>query len=76
MSFTSKGFQLTLAYLVDIFQSFNHLNLLLQGKNTNCINNYDAIPAFIAKLALWQRRVQTGNASSFANLDAALEKKI
>ena len=55
MTFTSEGFQLTLAYLADIFESLNHLNLLLQGKNTNPLNNYDAIRAFIAKLALWHR---------------------
>ena len=62
-------------YLVDIFESLNHLNLLLQGKNTNRLNNYDAIRALIAKLALWHCRVQKGNAASFANLDAALEKR-
>jgi len=31
-SFTSEGFQLQLAYLVDIFQALNNLNLHLQGK--------------------------------------------
>ena len=60
---------------MDIFESLNHLNLLLQGKNTNCINNNDAICAFIAKLALWYHRVQKGNTASFPNLDAALEKR-
>ena len=58
MSFTSEKFQLTLAYLVDIFESLNHLNRLLQGKNTNRMDNYDAISAFIAKLALWHRRIE------------------
>ena len=38
-SFTSEGFQLQLAYLVDIFQALNNLNLLLQGKNTNRISS-------------------------------------
>ena len=52
MSFISEGFQLTLAYLVNIFETLNHLNLLLQSKNTNCMNIYDAIRAFMAKLAL------------------------
>ena len=55
LSFTSEEFQLTLAYLVDIFGSLIHLNLLLQGENTNRMNNYDAIRAFIAKLGPWQR---------------------
>ena len=71
-SFTSEGFQLALAYLVDIFEVLNNLNKKLQGKNTNRINDYDAIHAFVAKLGLWQRRVAKGNAASFPNLDIAL----
>ena len=37
LSFTSQEFQLTLAYLVDIFESLNHLNLLLHGRNTEIL---------------------------------------
>ena len=75
LSFSSQEFQLTLAYLVDIFESLNYLNLLLHGRNTNRMSDYDAIRAFIAKLGLWQRRVQKGNAASFPNFDAALEER-
>ena len=75
LSFTPQEFQLTLAYLVDIFESLNHLNLLLQGRNTNRMSDYDAIRAFIEKLELRQRRVQNGNAALFPNFDAALEKR-
>ena len=32
LSFTSQEFQLTLAYLVDIFESLNHLNLLCMAE--------------------------------------------
>ena len=39
------------------------------------MSDYDAIHAFIAKLGLWQRRVQKGNAASFPNFDAALEER-
>ena len=73
--FTSEGFQLALAYFVDIFDALNNLNKLLQGKNTNRINNYKAIQTFVAKLGLWKRRVAKGNADSFSNLDSALAKK-
>ena len=52
----------------------NNLNKLLQGKNTNRINDYNAIQTFEAKLGLWKRRVAKGNAASFSNLDSALEK--
>ena len=75
LSFTSQEFQLTLAYLVNIFESLNHLNLLLHGRNTNRMSDYDTISAFIAKLGLWQRRVQKGNAAPFPNFDAALEER-
>ena len=76
LSFTSEEFQLTLAYFVDIFGSLNHLNLLLQGKNINRMIIYDSFCAFIAKLGLWQSRVQKGNAAFFPNFDAALEEKV
>ena len=76
LSFTSEEFQLTLAYLVDISESLSHLNLLLQGRNANRMNDYNAIRACLAKLGLWQRRVQKGNAALFPSFDAALEERI
>ena len=57
-SFTPKGFELTIAYLVGIFEVFDDLNRLLQVKNTNCIGDYDAIHAFMANLSLWQLQVE------------------
>ena len=60
---------------MNIFESLNHLNLLLHGRNTNCVSDYDAMRTFIAKLGMWQRRVQKGNAPSFPNFDAALEER-
>lgn len=37
------------------------------------MNSYDIIQAFIAKLQLWKRRVQSGNLASFSQLDEALK---
>ena len=74
LSFQSEGLQLTMAYLVDTLQTFNRLNLLMQGKKTNLMNVYDAIRTFIAKLRSWHRRVQKGIAASFPTLDIAVEK--
>ena len=54
LSFTSEWFQLAMAYLV-FFEDFKKLNLLLQGKNFNRIDDDDAIHAFMAKL-LWHSR--------------------
>ena len=71
--FTANRFHLTLAYL-DIFEALNLLNQHLQGSHTSCIDHCDSICAFIEKLELLFRRVQRGNATSFSNLDGALEK--
>jgi hypothetical protein len=38
------------------------------------VNHYDTIRTFLAKLDLWIRRVQQGNAASFSKLDSALEE--
>ncbi|KAG7163433.1 Zinc finger BED domain-containing protein 5-like 5 [Homarus americanus] len=67
-----EGFQLSLAYLVGIFEALNALNLKLQGKNINIIMHHDTIRTFMAKLDLWKCRIQQGNTASFSNLDSAL----
>ncbi|CAI9728189.1 Hypothetical predicted protein [Octopus vulgaris] len=41
--FQSEGFQLFLAYPVDIFEALNALNLKLQGKNINILTHHDTI---------------------------------
>ena len=51
--FAADGFQLTLAYLVDIFGVLNLLNRQLQGCHTSRIDYYDPIRAFIEKIKLW-----------------------
>ena len=40
---------LMLADLVDIFKVLNVLNMILPGKNINCINDYDVIKCFCGK---------------------------
>ena len=58
--FQSEGFLLSLAYLVNIFEALNAINLKLQGKNINIIMHHDVIRAFVAKLDLWKCRIQDG----------------
>ena len=70
--FQSQGFQQSLAYLVDIFQVLNTLNLQLQGKNINIIMHHDIVQSFMSKLDLWQNQIEQGNPASFCNLDSAL----
>ncbi|KAK3891678.1 hypothetical protein Pcinc_004429 [Petrolisthes cinctipes] len=70
--FQPECLQKTLAYLVDIFEALNAVNLKLQGKNINIIIHHDTIPAFMAKLHLWKCRIQQRNTASFRNLDSTL----
>ncbi|XP_068224820.1 zinc finger BED domain-containing protein 5-like [Palaemon carinicauda] len=71
-NFQAEGFQITLVYLVDIFEALNVVNLKIHGKSINTIMHHDTIRAFMAKLNLWKCRVQPGNGASFRNLDSAL----
>ncbi|CAI9720593.1 Hypothetical predicted protein [Octopus vulgaris] len=71
--FQSEGFQLSLAYLVDIFEALNALNLKLQGVNINILlTHHNTTQTFVAKLVLWKCRIQQGNTTSFCYLDSAL----
>ena len=70
--FQCQGFQQSLAYLVDIFQALNALNLQLQGKNINIIMQHDIVRFFTFKLDFCQNRIEQGNPASFCNLHSAL----
>ena len=54
----SKEIYLVLASLLDIFEALNDLYLILQGKNINCINDYDTVNTFLANLALGMFKVK------------------
>ena len=53
----------------------NDLNLILQDKNINCINDYDAINTFIAKLGLSITVFKKKNVASFPKQDITPKKK-
>uniref|UniRef100_K7GAS4 HAT C-terminal dimerisation domain-containing protein n=1 Tax=Pelodiscus sinensis TaxID=13735 RepID=K7GAS4_PELSI len=58
-AFMDQTFQLSLTYLMDIFESLNNLSLKLQGNNTtNIIAHHDAIKAFTEKIQLWKHQTQ------------------
>ncbi|XP_042221089.1 SCAN domain-containing protein 3-like [Homarus americanus] len=63
-----------LAYLADIFEQLNRLNLKLQGKERNVFYLMDCLRAFLAKLQNWQRKVNTGNVAMFENLSTVLDE--
>ena len=60
----------SLAYLADIFEKLNCLNLKLQGKDTNIIQLNDNVKAFVSKLKSWQRKVHIGNIAMFDRLSS------
>ena len=62
-----------LAYLVDIFEQLNKLNLQMQGRNTNIIKFVDALKAFMSKLENWKRKVNTKNVAMFEKLTSILD---
>ena len=65
--------QLSLAYLVDIFEQLNKLNLLMQGRHTNIIKFVDALKSFLCKLRIWSKKVLDGNYSMFKSISTMLE---
>ncbi|XP_066969131.1 SCAN domain-containing protein 3-like [Macrobrachium rosenbergii] len=69
---TSMNTELHLAYLVDIFEIFNQLNLRLQGKDSNLLSHCDSIHALLAKLELCKKRVSVGKFMMFPSLNEVL----
>lgn len=54
-----------LAYLADIFEHLNQLNLSMQGENQNLLISTDKMAAFKDKLLIWKRRVNDNNLDMF-----------
>ncbi|XP_042207877.1 SCAN domain-containing protein 3-like [Homarus americanus] len=61
-----------LAYLADIFEQLNRLNLKLQGKKGNVFHHMDCIRSFLDKLQNWQKKVSAGNVAMFENISVVL----
>ena len=66
--FSDSKFIACLAYLVDIFDSLNTLNVKIQGKEKNIIHFVDLINGFIKKLSNWRRKVLKGSFAMFTSL--------
>ncbi|KRX78154.1 Protein ZBED8 [Trichinella sp. T6] len=81
-AFKSEHFQLSLAYLADISEALNLLNLKLQGANANVMAHYDIVQSFIAKISLWLKQVEKGNLTwnvllwKLAWLDATMKQNV
>ena len=62
-----------LAYMVDIFDHLNKLNLKMQGKNITIIQFKDTLKAFMSNLDNWKRKVRMGNVAMFEELSLILK---
>ena len=54
------------------FDLLNALNVEFQGKDSNLIAHSDCINGFIAKLALWRRRLSEGVIDACHNLSVTV----
>lgn len=62
------------AYMADILEKLNELNISLQGRNTNILTLTDKINGFQGKLALWKRKALTDNYDTFQTLTEILDE--
>lgn len=57
-----------IAYLTDLFQKFNDINLQLQGDSLNLIKTKSVISAFLGKLKFMKQNISRREFSQFPNL--------
>lgn len=63
-----------LAYLADIFELLNSLNLQGQGKGANCFQYYEKIEAFKKKMVMWKKDVDAGKFQAFSLVENLLSQ--
>ena len=71
--FSDELFLLKLAYLSDIFEKLNELNISLQGKYTHIFELSSKVIAFQRKIELWERNLEQENLDMFPNLREFIE---
>ena len=74
--FENDVFLARLAYLTDIFEELNALNLSMQGKQNSIFVMTDKIEAFKNRINFWKKKVSNGNFAMFHRFDEAHEKCI
>lgn len=71
--FSDEKWLSRLAYLADIFDRLNILNMGLQGPSTTAFSANDKITSFIRKLTLFRSQVLNNDLSAFPTLSSFLE---
>ena len=59
--FEDEAWNKRVAYLADIFDQLNKLNMKLQGRETHVLLFQDSLRAFVSKLQNWRRKTNLGN---------------
>ncbi len=72
--FTEEKTRCIIAYLVDIFDTFNQINISLQGKESTIIKLSEKMKSFIMKLELWITKIDQNKLYMFPTLEETLEE--
>jgi hypothetical protein len=67
-----NDFILGLAYLEDIFNHMNEINLSIQGPEVTIMDATEKLRAFLAKLSIWKKRVEADIVANFQILEEVL----
>uniref|UniRef100_A0A7M4E8X6 DUF4371 domain-containing protein n=1 Tax=Crocodylus porosus TaxID=8502 RepID=A0A7M4E8X6_CROPO len=70
--FERKDFIHGLAYLADIFNHMNEINLSIQGPEVTIMDATEKLQAFLAKLPIWKKRVEANILANFQMLEEVL----
>ena len=63
------------AYLVDIFESLNELNLSLQGSNSTILDSHGKLREFKMKLNLWHGKMDKASYPMFPTLNSLIDER-
>ncbi|XP_042239531.1 protein FAM200B-like [Homarus americanus] len=72
--FDDETWNKRVAYLADIFDQLNKLNLKLQERETHVLLFQDNLRAFISKLQNWSQKINFGNLAMFEKLCGVMDE--
>ena len=72
--FEDEAWNKRVAYLADIFDQLNKLNMKLQGRETHVLLFQDSLLAFVSKLQNWRRKTNLGNIAMFEKLCGVMDE--
>ncbi|XP_076052869.1 protein FAM200A-like [Oratosquilla oratoria] len=72
--FEDEAWNKRVAYLADIFEQLNKLNLKLHGRERHILLFQDSLWAFVSKLENWRRKTNLGNIAMFEKLCAVMDE--